>query len=90
MFFLPLKVTQNLTLIEESLSSEFVHDIDKELKTVHAVLSVPKLKLSFEESLGSTLQEMSAYTLPSAGNWGSEQWAALLLLTGNKEQLVTS
>ncbi|XP_006260666.2 pigment epithelium-derived factor [Alligator mississippiensis] len=58
MFFLPLKVTQNLTLIEESLSSEFVHDIDKELKTVHAVLSVPKLKLSFEESLGSTLQEM--------------------------------
>lgn len=32
-FFLPLKVTQNLTLIEESLTSEFIHDIDRELQS---------------------------------------------------------
>ncbi|NXC59700.1 PEDF factor, partial [Aleadryas rufinucha] len=57
MFFLPTKVTQNMTLIEESLTSEFVHDVDKELKTVHAVLSLPKLKLNYEEALGSTLKE---------------------------------
>lgn len=61
MFFLPTKVTQNMSLIEESLSSEFVHDVDKELKTVHAVLSLPKLKLNYEEALGNTLKETSTY-----------------------------
>lgn len=61
MFFLPTKVTQNMTLIEESLTSEFVHDVDKELKTVHAVLSLPKLKLNYEEALGSMLKETSMY-----------------------------
>ncbi|NWY90119.1 PEDF factor, partial [Loxia curvirostra] len=67
MFFLPTKVTQNMTLIEESLTSEFVHDVDKELKTVHAVLSLPKLKLNHEEALGSTLKEtrlQSLFTSP--------------------------
>ncbi|NXK52115.1 PEDF factor, partial [Chauna torquata] len=67
MFFLPTKVTQNMTLIEESLTSEFVHDVDKELKTVHAVLSLPKLKLNYEEALGSTLKEtrlQSLFTSP--------------------------
>ncbi|KFO93171.1 Pigment epithelium-derived factor [Buceros rhinoceros silvestris] len=67
MFFLPTKVTQNMSLIEESLSSEFVHDVDKELKTVHAVLSLPKLKLNYEEALGSTLREtrlQSLFTSP--------------------------
>ncbi|NWZ21016.1 PEDF factor, partial [Asarcornis scutulata] len=67
MFFLPTKVTQNMTLIEESLTSEFVHDVDKELKTVHAVLSLPKLKLNYEEALDSTLKEtrlQSLFTSP--------------------------
>uniref|UniRef100_A0A8C3TAX7 Serpin family F member 1 n=1 Tax=Chelydra serpentina TaxID=8475 RepID=A0A8C3TAX7_CHESE len=63
MFFLPQKVTQNMTLIEESLTSEFVRDIDRELKTIHAVLSIPKLKLSSEEALSSTLQEMRLQSL---------------------------
>uniref|UniRef100_A0A8D0GTD0 Serpin family F member 1 n=1 Tax=Sphenodon punctatus TaxID=8508 RepID=A0A8D0GTD0_SPHPU len=62
-FFLPQRVTQNLTLIEESLTSEFVHDIDKELKTVHAVLSMPRLQLSSELALGGTLQEMRLQAL---------------------------
>ncbi|POI30954.1 hypothetical protein CIB84_005295 [Bambusicola thoracicus] len=61
MFFLPTKVTQNMTLIEESLTSEFVHDVDRELKTVHAVLSLPKLKLNYEEALGNTVKETSMY-----------------------------
>ncbi|NXP51751.1 PEDF factor, partial [Heliornis fulica] len=67
MFFLPTRVTQNMTLIEESLTSEFVHDVDKELKTVHAVLSLPKLKLNYEEALGNTLKEtrlQSLFTSP--------------------------
>ncbi|NWY65272.1 PEDF factor, partial [Erithacus rubecula] len=67
MFFLPTKVTQNMTLIEESLTSEFVHDVDKELKTVHAELSLPKLKLNHEEALGNTLKEtrlQSLFTSP--------------------------
>lgn len=67
MFFLPTKVTQNMTLIEESLTSEFVHDVDRELKTVHAVLSLPKLKLNYEEALSNTVKEtrlQSLFTSP--------------------------
>lgn len=71
-FFLPLKVTQNLTMIEESLTSEFIHDIDRELKTVQAVLTVPKLKLSYEGELTKSVQELSksASSLCSWGGWG--------------------
>ncbi|XP_075445421.1 pigment epithelium-derived factor isoform X2 [Ascaphus truei] len=63
MFFLPLVVTQNLTLIEEGLTSEFVHDIDRALQPVTMVLSVPKMKLNYEAALGSTLQEMKLQSL---------------------------
>ncbi|XP_059991024.1 pigment epithelium-derived factor [Lagenorhynchus albirostris] len=62
-FFLPLKVTQNLTIIEESLTSEFIHDIDRELKTVQAVLTIPKLKLSYEGELTKSVQEMKLQSL---------------------------
>lgn len=62
-FFLPLTVTQNLTMIEESLTSEFIHDIDRELKTIQAVLTVPKLKLSFEGEVTKSLQEMKLQSL---------------------------
>ncbi|KAM6174201.1 pigment epithelium-derived factor [Erethizon dorsatum] len=62
-FFLPMKVTQNLTTIEESLTSEFVHDINRELKTVQAVLSIPKLKLSFEAEVTKSLKEMKLQSL---------------------------
>ncbi|XP_053313079.1 pigment epithelium-derived factor [Spea bombifrons] len=57
MFFLPLTVTQNLTLIEEGLTSEFVHDIDRALQPVIVTLSIPKLKMNYEAELGSTMQE---------------------------------
>ncbi|XP_006863295.1 PREDICTED: pigment epithelium-derived factor [Chrysochloris asiatica] len=62
-FFLPQKVTQNLTMIEESLTSEFIHDIDQELKTVQAVLTIPKLKLSYEGEVTKSLQEMKLQSL---------------------------
>nr|XP_021497787.1 pigment epithelium-derived factor [Meriones unguiculatus] len=62
-FFLPLTVTQNLTMIEESLTSEFIHDIDRELKTIQAVLTVPKLKLSYEGEVTKSLQDMKLQSL---------------------------
>lgn len=68
-FFLPLKVTQNLTMIEESLTSEFIHDIDRELKTVQAVLTIPKLKLSYEGELTKSVQELST-SARSFCSWG--------------------
>lgn len=63
MFFLPLTVTQNLTLIEEGLTSEFVHDIDKALQSVTLTLSIPKLKVDYAADLGDTLQEMKLQPL---------------------------
>ncbi|XP_030744039.1 pigment epithelium-derived factor [Echinops telfairi] len=62
-FFLPQRATQNLTLIEESLTSEFIHDIDRELKTVQAVLTIPKLKLSYDGALTEALREMKLQSL---------------------------
>ncbi|KAF5911705.1 hypothetical protein HPG69_015682 [Diceros bicornis minor] len=62
-FFLPQTVTQNLTMIEESLTSEFIHDIDRELKSVQAVLTIPKLKLSYEGEVTKSLQEMKLQSL---------------------------
>ncbi|XP_077021612.1 pigment epithelium-derived factor [Tamandua tetradactyla] len=62
-FFLPVIATQNLTMIEESLTSEFIHDIDRELKTVQAVLTIPKLKLSYEGEVTKSLQEMKLLSL---------------------------
>ncbi|XP_053424639.1 pigment epithelium-derived factor [Nycticebus coucang] len=62
-FFLPGKVTQNMTMIEESLTSEFIQDIDRELKTVQAVLTIPKLKLSYEGEVTKSLQDMKLQSL---------------------------
>ncbi|KAM4700933.1 pigment epithelium-derived factor [Discoglossus pictus] len=63
MFFMPLTVTQNLTLIEEGLTSEFVHDIDRALQPVTTALTIPKLKINFETELGSTLKELKLQPL---------------------------
>ncbi|XP_037665852.1 pigment epithelium-derived factor isoform X2 [Choloepus didactylus] len=62
-FFLTMKATQNLTMIEESLTSEFIHDIDRELKTVQAVLTIPKLKLSYDGEVTKSMQEMKLQSL---------------------------
>ncbi|KAE8622269.1 hypothetical protein XENTR_v10005170 [Xenopus tropicalis] len=63
MFFLPNTVTQNLTMIEEGLTSEFVHDIDQALQPINLVLSVPKLKLNYEAELKEALQESKLQSL---------------------------
>ncbi|KAL8198891.1 UNVERIFIED_CONTAM: hypothetical protein K2H54_028862 [Gekko kuhli] len=63
LFFLPQSVTQNMTLIEESLTSEFVHDINKQLKTICVDLRMPRLKLASEVALADTLQEMRLQAL---------------------------
>ncbi|XP_069471469.1 pigment epithelium-derived factor [Ambystoma mexicanum] len=63
MFFLPLTVTQNLTLIEEGLTSEFVHDIDTALQPVNVALTVPRLNLKYEANLADTVQEMKLESL---------------------------
>lgn len=86
-FFLPLRVTQNLTLIEESLTSEFIHDIDRELKTVQAVLSIPKLKLNYEGEVTKALQEISMFAR-SLSSW--EGWGSLLSSTGLRASFLDS
>nr|XP_056721189.1 pigment epithelium-derived factor [Euleptes europaea] len=63
LFFLPQSVTQNMTLIEESLTSEFVHDINKQLKSVCVDLRMPRLRLTSEVALAGTLQEMRLQAL---------------------------
>ncbi|XP_068945762.1 pigment epithelium-derived factor [Petaurus breviceps papuanus] len=62
-FFLPVRVTQNLTMIEESLTSEFVHDIDRELKTIQAVLTVPKIKLTHDGEITETVKQLKLQSL---------------------------
>ncbi|XP_013914863.1 PREDICTED: pigment epithelium-derived factor [Thamnophis sirtalis] len=79
MFFLPETLTQNFTLIEESLTAEFVHDIDKQLKTVQAALSVPRLRLVTETKLGEALKEMRLQALFSTPNLGKISAKALRL-----------
>ncbi|NP_001085983.1 serpin peptidase inhibitor, clade F (alpha-2 antiplasmin, pigment epithelium derived factor), member 1 L homeolog precursor [Xenopus laevis] len=63
MFFLPNTVTQNLTMIEEGLTSEFIHDIDQALQTVNMDLRIPKLKLNYEVELKEALQESKLQSL---------------------------
>ncbi|XP_070591635.1 pigment epithelium-derived factor isoform X4 [Erythrolamprus reginae] len=79
MFFLPETPTQNFTLIEESLTAEFVHDIDKQLKTVQAALSVPRLNLVAETGLAEALQAMRLQPLFSTPNLGKISAKALRL-----------
>lgn len=66
MFFLPLEVTQNLTLIEEGLTSEFVHDIDTALQPIKVDLTVPRLKLNFAGDVADGLPEMKLESLSTA------------------------
>uniref|UniRef100_A0A8C5MS99 Serpin family F member 1 n=1 Tax=Leptobrachium leishanense TaxID=445787 RepID=A0A8C5MS99_9ANUR len=63
MFFLPLTNNQNLTQLEEGLTSEFVHDIDQALQSVSITLSIPKLKVEYEDNLGSTVQDLKLQSL---------------------------
>ncbi|XP_066551833.1 pigment epithelium-derived factor [Amia ocellicauda] len=56
--FLPDEVTKNMTLIEESLSAEFVQDTIGALQPVEVSLSLPNLKLSYSTNLLTSLSDM--------------------------------
>ncbi|XP_036380539.1 pigment epithelium-derived factor [Megalops cyprinoides] len=64
-FFLPDEVTQNMTLIEESLTAEFVQDLSNMLHPVQVDLAIPVLKLSYSTNL-----------LPLLSNMGLSEWLA--------------
>ncbi|XDV39058.1 hypothetical protein PO909_008353 [Leuciscus waleckii] len=64
-FFLPDEVTQNLTLIEEALTAEFVQDLSNTLHAVQVLLTLPVIKLSYRTDL-----------LPSLSDLGLSEWLA--------------
>uniref|UniRef100_A0A673FPK2 Pigment epithelium-derived factor-like n=1 Tax=Sinocyclocheilus rhinocerous TaxID=307959 RepID=A0A673FPK2_9TELE len=64
-FFLPDEVTQNLTLIEEALTAEFVQDLSNTLHAVQVLLTLPVIKLSYSTDL-----------LPSLSDLGLSEWLA--------------
>ncbi|XP_048008178.1 pigment epithelium-derived factor [Megalobrama amblycephala] len=64
-FFLPDEVTQNLTLIEEALTAEFVQDLSNTLHAVQVLLTLPVINLSYGTDL-----------LPSLSDLGLSEWLA--------------
>ncbi|KAJ7996056.1 hypothetical protein DPEC_G00233120 [Dallia pectoralis] len=56
--FLPDDVRQNMTLVEESLTSEFVQDLSMTLHSVQAALTLPVLKFSYSTDLLPLLPEL--------------------------------
>ncbi|KAJ8267217.1 hypothetical protein GJAV_G00139890 [Gymnothorax javanicus] len=64
-FFLPDDVTKNMSLIEESLTAEFVQDLSNTLHSVQADLTLPVLKLKY-----------SANVLPQLSDMGLSEWLA--------------
>ncbi|KAK1157532.1 pigment epithelium-derived factor-like [Acipenser oxyrinchus oxyrinchus] len=65
LLFLPNEVSQNLTLIEESLTAEFIHDVVSVLQPVDIDLSLPALSLSSENNLLPQLLDMGLAQLAS-------------------------
>ncbi|XP_010891802.1 pigment epithelium-derived factor [Esox lucius] len=56
--FLPDDVTQNMTLVEDSLTAEFVQDLSMTLHNVKAALTLPVLKFSYSTDLLPLLAEL--------------------------------
>lgn len=67
--FLPDDVTSNMTLLEESLTAEFVQDLSMTLMPAKVSLTLPALRLSYATDL-----------LPLLGDLGESQPAEHLLL----------
>ncbi|XP_029029220.1 pigment epithelium-derived factor isoform X2 [Betta splendens] len=61
--FLPDEVTTNMTLLEDSLTAEFVQDLSMTLLPAHVSLTMPVLKFSYSTNL-----------LPLLGNAGFADW----------------
>lgn len=63
--FLPDDVTANMTLLEESLTAEFVQDLSMTLLPAQVSLALPTLRLSYSTDL-----------LPLLGDVGLSEWLA--------------
>ncbi|XP_041657269.1 pigment epithelium-derived factor [Cheilinus undulatus] len=63
--FLPDDVTSNMTLLEESLTAEFVQDLSMTLLPATVLLTLPVLRLSYSTDL-----------LPLLGDVGLSEWLA--------------
>ncbi|XP_068187326.1 pigment epithelium-derived factor [Antennarius striatus] len=63
--FLPDDVTSNMTLLEESLSAEFVQDLSMTLLPAQVSLTLPALRLSYSKNLQ-----------PLLGDLGLSEWLA--------------
>lgn len=56
--FLPDDVTSNMTLLEESLTAEFVQDLSMTLLPAQVTLTLPALKLSYSTDLQPLLSDL--------------------------------
>ncbi len=56
--FLPDDVTSNMTLLEESLTAEFVQDLSMTLLPAQVLLTLPTLKLSYSTDLLPLLSDI--------------------------------
>lgn len=59
LIFLPNEITKNFTLIEETLSAEFIHDTAKALHNVKVNFKLPKMNLAHDADFTNTLSEMN-------------------------------
>ncbi|XP_032823590.2 pigment epithelium-derived factor [Petromyzon marinus] len=66
LLFVPVEVTGNLTVVEESLTSEFVADIVRALHSVRARLSVPRLALRDAGDLAGAVKQLKLESLFSS------------------------
>lgn len=56
--FLPDEVTTNMTLLEESLSAEFVQDLSMTLLPAQVSLTIPALRFSYSTDLLPLLSDL--------------------------------
>lgn len=62
--FLPEDVTSNMTLVEESLTSEFVQDLSMTLLPAKVSITLPVLKLSYSTDLLPLLGDLGQFGPP--------------------------
>lgn len=62
--FLPEDVTSNMTLVEESLTSEFVQDLSMTLLPAKVSITLPVLKLSYSTDLLPLLGDLGQFHPP--------------------------
>lgn len=62
--FLPEDVTSNMTLLEESLTSEFVQDLSMTLLPAKVSITLPVLKLSYSTDLLPLLGDLGQFDPP--------------------------